>query len=674
MTSLTYWAAEKTEEMPSIIKKKFEDYLDECEVRGLMMLWKKSHRLYYGKDANGGYKNSAYVVFGGEQGEQALLRGNHYRSLLRRMHTMAVSERLAYDVSAAQDTPESSAQTQLGKGLLNYYLDEGGVEDELVEAAEKSLPYGEAWVYVGWDPNTGPKIVDENGQSVSTGDAEIRGFEGIDVARDFKAAKSTRKWVITRRLENKWDLAAQYNEIAEQLVGFTPDRRTSREVFPSRPTDDSDLVLVLTLYHERTPAIPEGRMVEVCGDVVLFDGDLPYDRLPLFEMRPSKQFGEDWGYSDAWDLMGPQQAYDACISSITSVVDAFGRPNIMVSKAHDINVEDVSGGLRFVTYSPDPTSPPPGPMSMPEVPATTLKAAELYQSLMETIIGINSTARGNPDANLKSGSALALVQSMAVQFASSYQNAYAKLAREVGTALLKVIQRYAKHERQAEIVGKDKVPMMRSYTGNDISTIRQVRVELGNPLMRTVAGRKEVLDSMVQTLPPGTISPNAQLAFLTDGRLEPINEPAEGQKRLIDLENQRFIEGQPNPVMPTDNHKEHIAKHRTLLDNPEFRYNQQLAQAVIKHIQEHVMTWEMTDPGIIIATGQEMSPTAGMSAGMPPEDGGGGEGGPPGGGMPSPEEDSGPVQAQVPGVDPNQVGGLPNMPTNPMTGQPAKAA
>ena len=67
----------------------------------------------------------------------------------------------------------------------------------------------------------------------------------------------------------------------------------------------------------------------------------------------------------------------------------------------------------------------------------------LIQS-METISGISSVTRGNPEASLKSGTALALIQSMSLQFISGLQQNYVKLIEDVGTNLINILKDYAK--------------------------------------------------------------------------------------------------------------------------------------------------------------------------------------------------------------------------------------
>src|SRR5690606_13663300 len=91
------------------------------------------------------------------------------------------------------------------------------------------------------------------------------------------------------------------------------------------------------------------------------------------------------------------------------------------------------------------------------------------ERLMETISGVNSVARGNPEASLKSGAALALVQSMAIQFSQNLQRAYAQLIEDLGTSTINILKDFAAVPRVAAIAGKSNRPMMREFVGDDLN-------------------------------------------------------------------------------------------------------------------------------------------------------------------------------------------------------------
>lgn len=659
-SSDTYFAQEPIEQIASAMLERYEDYLKQLENRGRLDIWRRAHRTYYGKDQDGGYRKSSAVTYGGQQGEIVNVQVNHYRSLLRRIHVMTVEQRPAFDISTTNDTPEAMTQQVLAQQLIDFYLDEGGIEAAATSAAERALPYSIAWVYQGWKVNAGDVVaVDElpdpeNPEGVrrvpiKAGELEVQAFSPIDVAHDLDARVITPPWVIIRRSVNRFDLAAEYPDLADRILGSDTRPAVLRGLYADVLSKDSDYVFTLTLLHGKTPAVPDGRMTMVVGDVVLFDGPLPYDEVPCYPITAGEEFDEGTGYSDAWDLLGPQAALDSCFSAMATTQDAFGLPILLAAKQQDITVEDLQG-LRLTTYVADGQSPPPGPMQMPQIPSSSLQLSEIWERQMETLSGVNSVARGNPSESLKSGAALALVQAQAIQYASGYQRSYANLLRKLANGLISILQRYATEKRVIEITGRDKAPMIREFSAADISHIRGVRAELGNPLMRTVAGKREIADQLLEKF-QGKITPEQYLTFLSTGRLEPIYESERGEEHNIRDENDRLSRGLPVQMLAIDNHELHVKEHKCLLNNGEYRYNDAIAKPVLDHIKEHMMQMQ---------------------------GGGGGEAanGPPGmeGVRQGKAANDGPKseQAQVPGVDPAQLGArLPNMPRSPLEGQKA---
>jgi len=201
-----------------------------------------------------------------------------------------------------------------------------------------------------------------------------------------------------------------------------------------------------------------------------------------------------------------------------------------------------------------------------------------------------------------------------------------------------------------EIVGRDKASMVKAFSAKDIQHVRGVRAELGNPLMRTVAGKREIADQLLEKF-QGQITPEQYLTFLSTGRLEPMYESERGEVQNIRDENDRLSQGQPVKMLAIDNHELHIREHKCLLNKSDYRYNDAIAKPILDHIKEHMQA-------------------QGPAQGAPGEDGKAANG-PPGvegvrQGQAANDGPDKPQQAQVPGVDASQLGArLPNMPQPP---------
>jgi hypothetical protein len=222
---------------------------------------------------------------------------------------------------------------------------------------------------------------------------------------------------------------------------------------------------------------------------------------------------------------------------------------------------------------------------------------------METLSGVNSVARGNPDASLKSGTALALVQSMAIQFNNGLAGSYAQLLEDVGLATLQMLMDFASVPRVAMIAGKTSSSLMKDFSGKDLQNISRVSVDMGNPLMRTIAGRVEMANTLIQT---GLITHVAEyVEVVASGSLDPLTEGDVNELMNIRAENEWLADGKPSKAIFTDAHALHIQEHKTVVGSPEARQNPQILQATLDHIQEHMGFLQNTDPNLLQLLGQK---------------------------------------------------------------------
>jgi len=264
-------------------------------------------------------------------------------------------------------------------------------------------------------------------------------------------------------------------------------------------------------------------------------------------------------------------------------------------------------------------------LNLTNTPKEIFDYVGMLEKSMETLSGINSVSRGNPDPNLRSGNALALVQSMSLQFMSGLQQSYVGLIEDLGMGVINILKDYAATPRMAAIVGKTNRSYMREFTGDDLSSISRVSVEIANPLSRTTAGRLEMGEQLLQM---GLIkSPQQYFSILNTGSLDVMTEDEQHQLFLIKAENEYLSEGKPQVAVFIDDHDLHIKEHGSVLSDPEMRQRPEIVAAVLAHIQEHMdllrgtkMTpagVPMADPAYLQIVGQQpLGPVAGSPPNM----------------------------------------------------------
>jgi hypothetical protein len=389
-------------------------------------------------------------------------------------------------------------------------------------------------------------------------------------------------------------------------------------------------------------------------DAVSIDTPIPYRRIYLSRIAPDEQLKTCFGYTIGYDLLPIQESLDALYSTIVTNQSTFGVQNITMPNNADISVTSLVGGLNLISF--DPKFGKPESLNLTNTPAEIFKFIEQLENRMETIAGVNSVVRGNPEASLKSGAALALVASQAIQFNSGFQQSYTQLLEDLATNLIEILQDYAKTPRIAIIAGKSNRTLMNEFNSEDISAIHRVTVNVGNPLSQTTAGKLEIANALLQA---GAIkNPEQYLQIATTGRLEPMIENQQAQIMLVRAENEKLSEGEMVQAIATDDHSLHIKEHGVVLSSPESRLDPMIVGNTLGHIQEHIMLLKTTDPVILSLNQQPQLPPGMPIAPM-------GEGAPGAAGV---------MNATNPTLQEAEKVNMPNMPTNPLTGEPAPEA
>ena len=73
---------------------------------------------------------------------------------------------------------------------------------------------------------------------------------------------------------------------------------------------DSDLIAQYTLYHKKTPMVPQGRILVFCDkECVLLDSPLPYKDIPIYRIAPSEHKGTSFGYTIGFDCLPSKTAW-----------------------------------------------------------------------------------------------------------------------------------------------------------------------------------------------------------------------------------------------------------------------------------------------------------------------------------------------------------------------------
>jgi len=636
--SETYFATKPSIELAADLGERFAEWGNAITSNRLKRKWIKSYMMYYGKHWKDGTDlDDSEILKIGDEGELSAITLNHYRNLIKHILVLTTNQKPAFDVRAINSDHESLQQAKLGNNILEAYLADKKLRRYVRNAAEQALVFGKGFLCIEWNPNIGEAVAPQEYQDkdgvikervIYDGDIDASNPSPFDVYVDQTQEDWNRcDWVLIRTYKNKYDLMVRYPELSAQIEAIPNKSELDGKKFVSlQRIDETEDVAVYKFYHKPTDSLPNGRYASFSNsDTVFHDGPNPYDSLPIFRITPGEVFGTTEGYTDAFDLMGPQQALNILMSTAFSNEASFGVQSVLVPEGANLSHVQLGKGMSALSYNPAVGKPES--LQLTNTPAEIFDNMGLLERTMETLSGVNSVARGNPESSLKSGVALGLVQSMAVQFASAFQESYAELLEDAGTFILDLLKIYANTERIVTMAGRWSKGAIKSFDKTNLDKVGRCVVNLGNPMSRTTAGKIQIADNLLER---GLIkNPQEYITVMTTGQLDPLMHSEESEIGLIHKENDDLSDGKQVTALRFDSHLMHMKEHKVLLADPFIRENGQYVDLILQHIAQHELQYQQQTPIMLMVTGEPPPPPPPMPMMMGPD------------GMPLPPPDMG---------------------------------
>jgi len=593
-----YWASAPIDQIAEKVQSKFDEYRQHLKTSGYGDRIRKVYDAFYGFNSDGTLEVTR------DKDKIAKIKVNHLKSLIKRLHILVTENKLAFQPRAKSSDTKSQIESDLAKGIVEYYGDEKNMHATLSRAALGCLIQLEQHVHCPWDMAEGYELTANGNQIIKTGDQLFEILSPFDVA--YNTASEASPWKIVRVKVNKHDTAVLHPEFANEILGSSLEKDIeglhNSNSFGSDVSDDSqDFVYKLILYHARTPSIQRGRKVEIVAGQVLSDGDLIYDKVPCFKMTAGDILGTNFGDSPAVELLPLQEALDA-IFSATLTNNLNNSLQLIWSADPNLVTRKLADGQTLVT-----SASPPQALNLTGSAAENFKMLDLLQSNQQLLSAVNDTARGNPNATVKTSGGQALMIAQAIQYVSDLQKNYATLASDVASCLVSNIQAFATEEMTAYITGVTKKGQIKKFKADDIMQVERITCDLGSPLTQSLAGRHELVAAWTQM---GMLKdPKAVVSFLSSGNLDQGTENEFSDAMLIRDENEQIRKGIQPIVVITDVHGEHIISHKSVYSDPEVRSNPAVMEVALAHIQEHIDIMRTVPPDLAaVLSGQPLPP------------------------------------------------------------------
>lgn len=361
--------------------------------------------------------------------------------------------------------------------------------------------------------------------------------------------------------------------------------------------------VVIERYEAPTVDLPNGRVIIVAGDKLLYIGDLPYiNRVgakkgyPFVKQCSSAMPASFWGVSIIEKMIPVQRAYNAVKNRKHEFLNRLSL-GVLAVEENSVDTENLEEeGLapgKILVYREG--SKIPEFLAGEEIPDAFDKEETNLLNEFTSISGVSSInydTIGNFSS--LSGTALEILSNLEndklITVISEINNSVIELGRQI----LLLFKQFATGKRLSKIVGKD--GSVETFYWNKFDIVGDdIIIETEKELQTSFAKRQELiltlLDKGVLFNEDGKLTETQKskiLEMLDFGGWNNVVDLFEINKARAGRENIALLNNENLEVLEVDNHDVHINEHTAFILSNEFDLtNSQLKTKLLNHINEH---------------------------------------------------------------------------------------
>ncbi len=496
---------------------------------------------------------------------------------------------------------------EISTEILNSTYQRISLDKIIKKATVWSESLGTAFYKIVWNNQKGKILGETDGTSIKEGDVEVFAVSPFEIFPDsiFKSEIEELKSIIHARAI---DVDTIYETYDKRVIGEDLD------VFSLSKNDDSYMLagsnkkisstlknhaLVIEKYVAPSKSYPNGRLIIVTKDALLYDGELPYNNgvelrrtFPFVKQTALARAGNFFGESIIERLIPLQRAYNAVKNR---KYEFMNRISMGVLKVEDGSVDTdelIDEGLspgKIIVYRQG--ARPPEIMGSSSVPIDfSYEEDKLYNEFV-TISGTSEISRSfNLSRQAMSGSALELLIEQDETRLSVTADSVRNAVKEVAKQILRIYKQFASSTRIMKNAGNGKSVKLFYFKGSDISS-DDVIFDTQNEITQTPAQKKTAMLEMLRT---GLLSDdNGLISLRTKGKildilgygsLDNTQDVLSLHRSKAEKENIDML-SKSTRVDDYDNHEVHLEEHlRKILEQD---VNQEKDVEFIKRLKEH---------------------------------------------------------------------------------------
>tara|TARA_R110002096_G_scaffold80599_1_gene188733 strand:+ start:361 stop:2457 length:2097 start_codon:yes stop_codon:yes gene_type:complete len=380
---------------------------------------------------------------------------------------------------------------------------------------------------------------------------------------------------------------------ADATAGLAPFHRKLMSYDRGGDSDLTALTLVMTYYERPNNECPEGKVVRVVDQKIVFESEWPFpfkNKLNLVVVRETLRENRWTGDTVLTAARPIQTLLNVSWSSIAEHMKLAGNARLLVPMSSIEMMQSLTDLPGEVVPYNDSAQMKPEYLSPPQMPGWWIQQPDKLANEIDDIMGVHDISRGSAPANIESGFGLTIL-------AEKDNTPVNRLTKEAsgafGRLMSLVLEIYedktmtgAKRKSTVSIPGN--APIDVRWSGKDLRGQTTARVPQDAILPRSRAAQMEMAKDMLASGLIENITDFIAIADLPGSRdILTVTSPDVDRARR---ENSHFGVGRQALPYPWDKHDVHIAEHNKYRKTIDF---DMLSDEDKKMIEEHIKAHEV---------------------------------------------------------------------------------
>ncbi len=606
---------EKIEDI--VVKETLEDFEERVRARkSFDNQWQLNMNFYMGNQ----YCDVGYGGFVREMDKQYFWQErevfNHIAPIIDIRLSKLAKIKPKMQVLPATNEEEDLYTAKVGKKILDSVSNKMNLSAKINQATKWSEICGTSFYKISWNPNLGQVVaLEDDGKKIKTGDVDISVCSPFEIYPDSATHESLQECqsLIHARAYTVEEIKQTYGVDVEgkdinvysldgtsvSLGGLGYSGLATKLIETTRKNS----AIVLEKYVKPCEKFPDGRLIIVAGDKLVYDGELPYlngidgkREFPFVRQICNEEVGNFWGVSMISRLIPIQRAYNAVknrkheyINRLTLGVLAVEDGSVDIDNLEE---EGLAPG-KILVYRQGSSAPKF--LGGENVPSDFEKEEEKLLKEFNSLSGTSEIgSMENVSASL-SGVALELLideNETRLKFTTdSMKSAIKTMAKHI----LRLYKQFSTFPRLIKIVGDDGTLDVFYFKGNDISS-DDVQFDTDNETNDTLSQRRTMiftlLDKGLLADEDGKISNSMKAKIMENigfGVWDNSVDLRDLHIKNADIENSKLNSGKDVEVKEIDDDELHINQHTAYMLKVLYsgEYDKKIEKLFLKHIQKH---------------------------------------------------------------------------------------